>query len=195
MFHDIPGPMLARMRDLEDIDARDRREGTPQAKRMRQIPPETGRFLALLLASAPPGGVLEVGTSAGYSSLWLSLACRERGDTLTTFEVHPNKIELAHQTFHMAGVENLVQLVEGDARQHLAAYTRTAFCFMDAEKDLYQACYDLVIPNMVPGGIFAADNATSHPELRPFLDLVLADSCVDAMVVPVGKGVLVCRKI
>jgi caffeoyl-CoA O-methyltransferase len=66
---------------------------------------------------------------------------------------------------------------------------------MDAEKDLYQACYDLVIPNMVPGGIFAADNATSHPELRPFLDLVLADSCVDAMVVPVGKGVLVCRKI
>lgn len=133
MFHDIPSLILARMRDLEDIDARDRRDDTPQAQRLRQIPPETGRFLALLLASAPPGMVLEVGTSAGYSSLWLSLACRERGDTLTTFEVHPNKIELARQTFHLAGMENLVQLVEGDVRQHLAAYTRTAFCFMDAE--------------------------------------------------------------
>lgn len=195
MFHDIPDPLLARMHKLEEIDERDRRDGTPQAYRLRQIPAETGRFLALLLASAPQGKVLEVGTSAGYSSLWLSIACHERGDALVTFEVHPAKIELARQTFRLAGIENKVLLVESDARQDLGSYRGTAFCFMDAEKDMYQECYDLVIPTLVPGGIFAADNATSHPELGPFVDYVLADRRVDAVVVPIGKGVLVCRKI
>ncbi len=86
MFHDIPFKVQERMSALEAIDARDRLDGTPKARRMRQIPPETGKLLALLAAGAPPGTVLEVGTSGGYSSLWLTLACRERGDRLVTFE-------------------------------------------------------------------------------------------------------------
>ena len=80
------------MRELEDQDALDRQDGTPHLQRLRQIPPVTGKFLALLCASAPKGGVLEVGTSAGYSSMWLSLVCKERGDHLTTFEVLEEKI-------------------------------------------------------------------------------------------------------
>ncbi len=87
------------MHDLEERDARDRLDGTPQAQRLRQIPPETGRFLAILLAAAPPGKVIEVGTSAGYSGLWLSLACRLRGDRLITFEKNPEKVRLAQETF------------------------------------------------------------------------------------------------
>lgn len=69
MFHDIPPVILDQMRRLESIDTRDRLDGTPHPQRLRQIPPETGRFLALLAASAPPGQVLEVGASAGYSAL------------------------------------------------------------------------------------------------------------------------------
>ena len=69
--------MLERMQYLEAIDARDRLDGTPQTRRLRQIVPETGRFLTLLAASAHAGQVLEVGTSGGYSGLWLCLACRK----------------------------------------------------------------------------------------------------------------------
>ena len=74
MFHNIQPSILARMQYLENIDAQDRQGGTPRLKCLRQIPPETGQFLALLLASAPEGAIIEIGTSAGYSTLWLALA-------------------------------------------------------------------------------------------------------------------------
>jgi len=66
---------------------------------------------------------------------------------------------------------------------------------LDAEKDIYTECYEKIIPNMVKGGVFVADNAINHIEaLRPFINRVLIDERVDAMVVPIGKGELVCRK-
>ena len=64
------------------MDAADRSDGTPHAKRLRQIPPETGRFLAILAASAPAGNLVEVGTSAGYSALWLSPCAAQLAERL-----------------------------------------------------------------------------------------------------------------
>ena len=196
MFHDIPEPMKVRMRSLEEIDSLDRQDGTPHLKRLRQIPPETGRFIALLAASAPSGACIEIGTSAGYSTLWLALACRQSGRTITTFEILDEKVKLARETFRQAGVEDVVELVQGDARSHLAAIGGLAFCFLDAEKDVYRDCYDLVVPSLVPGGLLLADNAIDHKQvLGPMLDHALNDARVDALIVPIGKGVLVCRKI
>jgi predicted O-methyltransferase YrrM len=195
MFHQIPPRVQERMSALEAIDARDRLDGTPRARRMRQIPPETGRFLALLAAAAPPGAVLEIGTSGGYSSLWLALACCERGDRLITFEEDAHKVALARQTFLLAGVEDKVQVVQGNAMELLPHYPGVAFCFLDIEKEVYSACYHGVVPNLMPGGLFCADNAISHAaELESFLAEVHSDPRIDALVVPVGKGVLVCRR-
>ncbi len=195
MFHTIPDPILARMRELERIDGRDRTDGTPHLARLRQIPPETGKFLALLAAASPPGEMIEIGTSAGYSTLWLALACRATGRRLTTFEVLPEKIDLARETFALAGVEDVVTLVASDARDHLAGLADIGFCFLDAEKEVYADCYEVVVPRLVSGGLLVADNATSHQEaLRPILDRALADPRVDALIVPIGKGELVCRK-
>ena len=95
VFHDIPAQILARMHELEHRDAVDRADGTPLLERLRQVPAGTGRFLALLAASAPDGPWIEIGTSAGYSALWLSLACRATGRCLTTFEVLAPKAALA----------------------------------------------------------------------------------------------------
>ena len=195
MFHSIPEPILARMKYLEAIDARDREDGTPRLDRLRQIPPETGRFIGLLASMAPPGRFVEIGASAGYSTLWLALACRLAGRKITTYEVLDEKVDLALETFRVSGVEDVVDLVHADALPHLPEVRDIAFCFLDAEKEVYGACYDLVIPNLVPGGILVADNAINHEEtLRPMLDRALSDSRVDALVVPIGKGELVCRK-
>lgn len=196
MFHSIRPSILERMRTLEHLDARDREDGTPRLQRLRQIPPETGKFLALLAANAPEGVYLEIGTSAGYSTLWLALACEMLGRTLTTFEVNPEKAKLARETFRLAQVEGIVRLVEGDARDYLPHYINIAFCFLDAEKDVYGECYEAVIPRMVPGAWLVADNAINHREtLKPVLERAFADERVDALVVPIGKGELVCRKV
>ncbi|MHB1357656.1 MAG: O-methyltransferase [Anaerolineae bacterium] len=196
VFHTIHPAILERMRCLEQIDARDRADGTPRLQRLRQIPPETGRFLAILAAGAPGGTVLEVGASAGYSTLWLSLACEAQKRTLTTFEVLPAKAQLARETFRLAGVEATVTLVQGNARECIESYQDVALCFLDTEKEIYGAIYEAVVPRLVKGGLLLADNAINHRQaLQPMLDRALSDERVDALVVPIGNGVLVCRKV
>ena len=196
MFHNIPKPILKRMRELEAQDALDREDGTPRLQRLRQIPPVTGKFLALLCASAPRGGVLEVGTSGGYSSLWLSLACQVRGNHLTTFEVLEEKVARANETFEVAEVKDQIQLIHGDAREVIEGYRDVAFCFLDAERDIYLDLYEKLIPNLTSGGILAVDNVISHAdELGDFVAQAEDDPRMDTLVVPIGKGILVCRKL
>ena len=195
MFDDIPQCILDRMQELEQIDAQDREDGTTRLERLRQIPPDTGKFIALLAASAPAGRYVEIGTSAGYSTLWLALACRLVDRRITTFEILDEKAKLARQTFKSTGVGDVVDFVHGNALDHLPGCSDVSFCFLDAEKDVYAECYEAVVPNMVPGGILVADNAINHEKtLRPMLDRALADDRVDALIVPIGKGELVCRK-
>jgi predicted O-methyltransferase YrrM len=114
---------------------------------------------------------------------------------LITFEVLPAKIELARQTFRLAQVEDQIELLQSDARQYLGDYPQIAFCFLDAEKEIYQDCYNLVIPNLVPGGLLIADNVISHQvDLQSFIDHANTDQRVDAVVLAIGKGLLLCRK-
>jgi len=195
MFHDIPQPMLDRMKELEQIDARDRVDGTIERKRLLQVPPETGKFIALLAAAAPAGRYIQIGTSAGYSAMWLSLACRLVGRTLTTFEILEEKIQLARQTFEMTCIGDVVNSVHGNALDYLPDCHDVSFCFLDGGHSTYAECYEIVVPNLVPGGFFVADNVISHEKrFRPMLERVMADDRVDALIVPIGKGELVCRK-
>ncbi|MBI4760196.1 MAG: O-methyltransferase [Chloroflexota bacterium] len=195
MFHSIQPAMLERMRFLEARDVEDRTDGTPRMQRLRQIPPETGKFLALLAAGAPQGHIIEIGASAGYSTLWLALAAQATGRRVTTFEVLPEKVALARETFRLAGVEHIVELIADDARKHIEQFDEIAFCFLDAEKEIYGEIYEMVIPRLAKGGLLVADNAINHREaLQSMLDRALNDERVDALIVPIGKGELVCRK-
>jgi caffeoyl-CoA O-methyltransferase len=196
MFKNIPKAILDRMQYLEQIDATDRMDGTPHFRRLRQIPKETGKLIAILAASAPEGACLEIGTSAGYSALWLALACLETSRRVTTFELLEEKAKLARETFSLTGLESVIICVEGDARECLKKYEQISFCFLDAEKDMYLDCYEAVIPRMVRGGLLVADNAVSHREsMHSFIERALLDERADVVVVPIGDGVLLCRKV
>ncbi len=196
MFHSIPEPILKQMYRLEKIDAQDRTDGTPKMERLRQIPPETGRFLTLMAASAPNGLFIEIGTSAGYSTLYLALAARLRNARVVTFEVLEHKARLAGETFQNAGVIDVVELIEADVRAMIDQYKNISFCFLDAEKEYYSECYDLIVPKMVHGGILVADNIISHKEeLAAFVEFVAKDNRVDSVKVPIGNGELLVRKI
>lgn len=195
MFHTIPYEMQARMQELEARDAQERASGLPTAQRLRQVAPDTGRFLALMAAAAPPGRYVEIGTSGGYSTLWIALGARSQGRNVLTYEIDPQKVRLARETFRRAQVEDVITLIEGDALAHLPALEQIAFCFLDAEKDLYAPCYDLVVPRLRPGGWLIADNVISHREiLQPFVERALADPRVDALVLPLDRGLLLCRR-
>jgi caffeoyl-CoA O-methyltransferase len=195
MFNDMPPAVTKRMKELEEMDSRDRADGTTRLKRLRQIGPEVGKFIAILAASSPGGKWIEIGTSAGYSTLWLAMAARACGRKITTFEILPEKAELARKTFADSGVNDVVELVEGDALNYLPTLNDVAFCFLDAEKEIYQRCYETVMPQMVKGGILVADNAINFEALlRPMLDEALSDARVDGLIVPIGHGELVCRR-
>jgi predicted O-methyltransferase YrrM len=195
LFNEIPEKIKKRMDYLEAVDKKDRVDGTPRMSRLRQVPPETGKFIALMLSMSPEGIAIEIGTSAGYSALWLALACREKDRKLYTFEKAKEKIKLAQETFLEADVTDVAELVQGDALENLKKFDRVSFCFLDAEKEIYGDCYETVIPRMARGGVLVADNAINHyATLKPFIDRVLKDERVDAMVVPIEKGELVCRK-
>ncbi|HEC40639.1 hypothetical protein LCGC14_2096460 [marine sediment metagenome] len=196
MFHNIPDKIKKRMLYLEELDSIDRNDGSTRLKRLRQIPPETGKFISILAASAPKGKFIEIGTSAGYSTLWIALACKLIGTTITTFEILKEKSKLAEETFKETNMEDHIELILGDARDYINTYKNIAFCFLDAEKEVYDVCYDLIIPNMVKGGILIADNAINHYEtLKPMIDKALADDRIDALIVTIGKGELLCRKL
>ncbi|HUV29658.1 MAG TPA: O-methyltransferase [Acidobacteriota bacterium] len=196
MFHNIKPVMRDRMRWLEMENSRDRQDGTPRGQRLRQIPDETGRFLAILAAGATDGDIIEIGTSAGYSTLWLVLACKESGRKVTTFEIQNDKVQLARETFRLAEVTDKINLYHGDALQLLKDHDNIAFCFLDSEKEDYQRLYDIVVPRLVPGGLLVADNVISHAEtLGAVVSKANADERVDSVVVPIGKGELLCRRV
>jgi len=133
------------MKFLEDIDSRDRSDGTPRIERLRQIPRETGKFLSILAAFAPKGKFIEIGTSAGYSTLWIALACKSLRNKVTTFEILKEKSKLAEETFKETNLEDYIELILGDARDYINNYKNIAFCFLDAEKEVYGECYDYKI--------------------------------------------------
>jgi predicted O-methyltransferase YrrM len=180
------------MERLERRDSQEREAGTSRAQRLRQVSPEVGRFLHTLVLTSRPERIVEVGTSGGYSTLWLGSAARMTGSAVTTLEIDPVKVAFASESVSEAGLGGIVDIIEGDAFAHLSSRTeRIDLCFLDAEKEDYAAFYDLIVPLLSPGGSLVADNVLSHQEeLASFTDRALADERMSAVVVPIGRGEL-----
>jgi caffeoyl-CoA O-methyltransferase len=195
MFQEITKEMQQRMTFLEDIDKKDRNDGTEKLQRLRQILPETGKFIALLAANCPKGDFVEIGTSAGYSTLWISLALKDREEKIKTFEILPEKAKLARITFSGSNVSDKIELIEGDFLKNHACVKEIAFCFLDCEKNLYEKCFELVSEKLIKGGLLIADNAINHYEsIKGMIQKAENDNRFDCLTVPVGKGEFLCRR-
>lgn len=196
MFHNIPKSVTDRMEYLQNRAAEDKAGKGGDRIPLWQVPTETGKLLAILAASAPEGQMIEIGTSGGFSGLWQSLAASATGRHITTFELEPEKVELATETFKTAKVADKLTIVQGDIRENLDKVIDVSFCFLDASKNVYQDCYDTVVPRMVSGGLLVADNMISHEdELTEFWKYVQKDDRVDALIDPIGSGLLIARKL
>ena len=188
MFHDISTDMQQVMRALEEQTARDQRS-------LRSVAVDVGRCLSLLAMSAPQGAFLELGSSGGYSSLWLSLAARARGVTLTTVDIDDRKVALARENVSRAGAAGSVQVFQGDALDYATRFEEIAFCFSDIEPPEFNGkVYEKVVPRLVHGGWLVIDNMTSPRIQRDILNRAQTDPRVDCLLLPFPKGDLICRK-
>jgi len=183
--------------ELERHDAREREQGAPRAERLRQVTPEVGRFLHTLVLATRPRSIVEVGTSGGYSTVWLATAARAVGAAVVTLEIDPVKVLRATASLREAGVDGVATIVEGDAFAYLRERREPVdFVFLDAEKEDYTAFLELIVPLLPPGGLLVADNLTSHAdELAEFRRRAESDPRLSAVVVPIGRGELVAAKI
>jgi predicted O-methyltransferase YrrM len=170
----------------EDNDARE----TARPKRMLNITRETGRLLWILARAIGATRILEVGTSNAFSTIWLAEAVRATGGRVTTLELNPDKVALARANLARAGLDGVVEIVEGRAAETLSAIAGPFdLVFLDADRPSYLTYLELVVPKLRLGGLLVADNVTSHAqELEDYLRRVKSDPRLFSVTVPVGNG-------
>jgi len=155
---------------------------------MWNVPPQDGRLLQMLIKMSGAHNVLEIGTSNGVSAIWMALGLRETGGKLTTLEIDPERAKLARENFRKAGVEDLIQLIEGDALKTLPTLTETYdMVFIDAAKSQYKAYLDIIFPRIAKGGIIVAHNAVRMASsMKDYLEFVQDHPQLDTVMLTTG---------
>ncbi len=178
-------------RELEAFGKANDAAEAERGRRMLNITRETGELLSVLVRAAAARRILEIGTSNGYSTLWLAEAAQATGGTVTTVERSSYKAGLASANLGRSGLAPRIKLVQGDAASLLRESGSGSYdlVFLDSERSEYCAWWPLLGDVLRPGGLMVADNATSHAgEMEPFLGLVRADAGFTSCIVPVGNG-------
>ncbi|HXY52803.1 MAG TPA: class I SAM-dependent methyltransferase [Terriglobales bacterium] len=129
------------------------------------VPIQDGKALRLLTEATDAKNVVEIGTSTGYSGLWLCLALQRTAGHLTTFEIDQQRASMARQHFKEAGVEKVVTIIEGDAHEQVAKLKGPIdVAFIDADKSGYVDYLTKLLPLLQPGGLILAHNVEMVPD-------------------------------
>ncbi|QRX82711.1 O-methyltransferase [Glaciimonas sp. PAMC28666] len=159
--------------------------------RMLNITRDTGDFLSVLIKIMSAKRILEIGTSNGYSTLWLADASRPFDGKVTTVEMSRFKIAMAAENFARSGLAEHITQIEGDAGDVLQTAKDAAFdlIFLDSDRAQYDGWWPDLKRVLRCGGLLVVDNATSHAEeMAPFIKAIQADGDFVTSLVPVGKG-------
>jgi predicted O-methyltransferase YrrM len=183
-----------RLRLAGQLYAVSREHDAAQADRLdryRNVEPETAELLGVLIRAAGARRILELGTSNGYSTIWLADAAQSTGGHILSVELDPGRTELARANLAAAGLEDRVELRTEDAGAVLAEAGDGAweFVFLDAERPAYPGYLPELLRALAPRGVLAIDNVLSHAdELVEFTALIEREPRLTQTVVPVGAG-------
>ncbi|MDI3269142.1 MAG: O-methyltransferase [Bacillota bacterium] len=180
------------LQTIEEEEERRRQEGRPS---LLCVGRDGGRLLHLLVLLRKPRHVLEVGLSAGYSTLWIAAALPPEG-VLTTVERDGEKIAMAKNNLERAGLLGQVEILEGPALLRLRDVAGPIdMVFLDAAKDEYLDYFRAVEPLLSPEAMVVADNVLSHrQEVEPYLAYVGRHPSFRSFTFPVGNGLEVTLK-
>jgi predicted O-methyltransferase YrrM len=162
--------------------------------RLRNLQPETAELLAVLIRAAGARRILEVGTSNGYSTLWLADAVAITGGHVESLDIDPRRSDQACANIARAGLDGLATCRTVSAAQALGEYPDDAWdlIFLDAERPEYVGYWPNVRRTLAPGGTLAIDNAVSHAaELSDVNRRLADDPRLTTVRVPIGDGLLV----
>jgi predicted O-methyltransferase YrrM len=187
MLDDRVRAVLAR---LEEEDRAEREAGLPSSQRSRQVARATGQFLFSFVAPQTDCEVLEIGGSRGYSTLWLAAGVRHLAGRVLSLEHDPAKCEAWRRNIAEAGLEDAAELIEGDAFETLPEINDVFdVVFLDAEKEQYEALFDIARTKLEPGAVVIADNVLSHVEaLGAYSRARQADGTLESVTVPLDRG-------
>ncbi|MGU5846032.1 O-methyltransferase [Aeromonas hydrophila] len=168
-------------------------DGAQQSRgsKMLNITRDTGELLAVLVQTRGAAAVLEIGTSNGYSTLWLAEAVKRLGGRVTTIELDEGKRTMAAANFQRAGLEAWIGQLAGEAGTLLPTLPTAAYplIFLDSDRQHYQAWWPEIQRLLAPRGLLVVDNAISHrEELAEWMAEVEQDPAFATSLVPVGKG-------
>jgi predicted O-methyltransferase YrrM len=189
--------LLTLLDELEAFgETNDARE-TARQHRMLNITSDTGRLLWILVRLVRPRHILEIGTSNGYSTIWLADSARAIGARVATLEIDPAKATLARAHLARAGLADVVDVIEGPATASLARLAGPfELVFLDADRESYLTYLEALLPKMPSHALLVADNAVSHAaELTDYLERLRTDPDFFAVTVPVGKGESIALKL
>jgi predicted O-methyltransferase YrrM len=167
-------------------------------ERLRNLEPDSARLLALLVRATAARRVLELGTSNGFSTLWLADAVRSVGGQMLSVDIDAARSAQAGENLERAGLRELVELRVEDAAQALGSSSDSGWdmIFLDAERPAYAGYWPDLVRTLRPGGLLAVDNVLSHAdEVREFRALVDDDARVLQAVVPTGAGLLLAVRV
>jgi predicted O-methyltransferase YrrM len=165
-------------------------------RRMRAVGPQTGQLLNILARSLEAPNILELGTSYGYSGIWLAEAARATGGRLTTMELHDYKSNSARDMASKAGLADHIDFKIGDAVRMIAELPfQLDFVLIDLWKDLYVPCLEAFYPKLKPGAIIVADNMIrpGSEDVKRYGRAVRAKPGITSVLLPVGTGIEVSR--
>ncbi|MCJ8160448.1 O-methyltransferase [Acinetobacter zhairhuonensis] len=184
----------ARINDLyvsfkeHDVTQKDR------LQRYRNIEPDSAQFLAMQIRIQNSKHVLEVGTSTGYSTLWLADALQVTQGQLTTLEIEAARSAQAQQYAQEFGLDQLIQFWVGDAKDYLVeSSAQFDLILLDAERDAYVDYWPYLKRLLVKqGSVLIVDNVISHEEeVKAFTNLVKEEGNYLLSTLSLGAGLLV----
>ncbi|HXD53405.1 MAG TPA: class I SAM-dependent methyltransferase [Solirubrobacteraceae bacterium] len=163
-------------------------------QRLRNVEPETAALMAVLVRALAARRLLELGTSNGYSTIWLGDAAESHGGRVLSVDLDPGRAEQARENIARAGLGDVVELRLQDAGEALAGLPDEGadFIFMDAERTEYVSYWEHLLRVLARPGLLVVDNAISHAEeMAAFRALAEGDERASVALVSVGAGVLV----
>jgi len=181
--------------DLEQLGIENDQVQADRAKKYLNITRDTGEFLAVLIKATNAKTVLEIGTSNGYSTLWLASSLPDDGHVVT-IENNCRKIYEASENFRKAELDSKITQLNGDVVDLLSKLPQNIdFIFLDADRSQYLGIADQLFGLLREGGLLVCDNAISHKdELEEFNAWIAQQRNLSTSLVPVGKGELLVYK-
>lgn len=159
---------LEKQRMLE-IAKENNNEKIAKEKRSLAIPRDEGKFLYILTKLIRAKRIVEIGTSFGYSTIWLAAAIKDTkmNGKVISFDVLPEKIEKARINLYSAGLADFVDLVQGDAMEYIQNSSESFdMVFLDADKEDYPNFFKICLPKLRTGGVILSDNVIDCPEIH-----------------------------